>query len=330
MVMPNRSESSGDYRYGFGGHEKDDEIKGQGNHYSFGDYGYDPRIVVRFNLDPKAALLPHISPYTVFLGSPIRVTDPDGQFPIIINGKVLDDKERGSTKYWNSKILKTIEKQTGYKLGKSNIGSAKRVSQFSGDFYFVDGDQGTWPSSRYGAGMVQACSDADDIWSKMKETMKDGKITEQLQIISHSRGSAFAEGYMESLREQIKMRAADEGIEFAYDEGSILEYSVNLAPHQSNYIDYQSSGTKNVNISHTGDPLSGNDATGDVINVHSIVDKDMGPIDQHSVGSFNRELKFVLNVLETNKIKSDLKQTLNKWYGYYDNNRSNGGKSKVE
>src|SRR5215204_5109147 len=32
------------YRYGFNGHEQDNEVKGEGNHYSFGDYGYDPRL----------------------------------------------------------------------------------------------------------------------------------------------------------------------------------------------------------------------------------------------------------------------------------------------
>jgi len=30
------------YRYGFNGYEKDDEVKGSGNHYSFSDFGYDP------------------------------------------------------------------------------------------------------------------------------------------------------------------------------------------------------------------------------------------------------------------------------------------------
>lgn len=320
----------GSYRYGFGSHERDDEAKGKGNHYSFGDHGYDPRGARRWNVDPESVLLPHISPYSILLNSPLRVVDVDGQFPIIINGKTLDDEERGSTKYWQTSTLEVIEKQTGYKLGNSNKGSNNRVSQFSGDFYFVDGNQGTWPSERFGAGMVQACLDADDIWGKMKETMKDGKITEQLQVISHSRGSAFAEGYMESLREQIKMKAKAEGIGFAYSEDAIIEYSVNLAPHQSNYINYPTTGTKNVNISHIGDPLSGNDATGDVINIHSVPDKELGPIGQHAVGSFNRELKFVLNLLENNKNKADLKQTLSKWYGYYDNNRTNGGTSKVE
>jgi hypothetical protein len=80
----------------------------------------------------------------------------------------------------------------------------------------------------------------------MKETMnEEGQITEQLQVVTHSRGSAYGAGYMEGMRDEIKKLAEAEGIGFAYDENSIVEYSVNLAPHQSNWIDYEESGSKN-------------------------------------------------------------------------------------
>lgn len=46
------------HRYGFNGHEKDDEIKGSGNHLSFGDYGYDPRTGRRWNVEPKIGKYP--------------------------------------------------------------------------------------------------------------------------------------------------------------------------------------------------------------------------------------------------------------------------------
>ena len=67
------------YSYGFGGHEKDDEIKGSGNHLSFNDYGYDPRTGRRFCLDPHAKDYPEISPYAAFGDNPIFFTDPDGR-----------------------------------------------------------------------------------------------------------------------------------------------------------------------------------------------------------------------------------------------------------
>jgi hypothetical protein len=78
--MPGRNYINGSsYRYGFNGHEKDDEIKGSGNHLSFGDYGYDPRLVRRWNVDPLASKYPHQSPYTAFNNNPIYYTDPDGR-----------------------------------------------------------------------------------------------------------------------------------------------------------------------------------------------------------------------------------------------------------
>ncbi len=37
MLMPDMSWQSSGYRYGFGGHEMDNDVKGTGNHSSFGD-----------------------------------------------------------------------------------------------------------------------------------------------------------------------------------------------------------------------------------------------------------------------------------------------------
>jgi len=52
MIKPGMYYKSDSYRFGFGGHEKDDEVKGSGNHLSFGDMGYDPRIGRRWRPDP--------------------------------------------------------------------------------------------------------------------------------------------------------------------------------------------------------------------------------------------------------------------------------------
>lgn len=70
------------YRYGFGGYEKDDEIKSNGNHVSFGEYGYDPRIGRRWDIDPMSHKTPGISPYSVFFNSPVAIQDPSGEFGI--------------------------------------------------------------------------------------------------------------------------------------------------------------------------------------------------------------------------------------------------------
>lgn len=321
MAMPGRNYNSTDYRYGFGGYEKDDEVKGNGNHYSFSDYGLDPRTGRRWRRDPKAALLPHLSPYLYGLNNPINVIDPDGEFPILVNGEVGqfgpvgNGNQRANPNYWSQDILSTIENQTGYNLQT---------------FKFVDGDQGGTAGTRRTAGAAQAKLDAQGVWNQMKENLnEEGQVTEQLQVITHSKGSAYGAGYMESLATEVKALAKEDGIGFAYDEGSIIEYSVNLAPHQSNSINYSNNSTKNVNISHIGDPLSGNDATGNVINVQSIPEKDSWPTEQHGNGSHNTELNFILNILENNTNKTNLLNEVKTGYQNYDNNRTNGDKSKV-
>jgi RHS repeat-associated protein len=133
MLMLERSIASAAYRYGFGGHEKDDEIKGSGNHLSFGDYGYDTRLGRRWNIDPKTAKAPNESPYAVFGNNPIFYTDPDGKFKLNYTEQQL--KDNGLTKLDvvrfenivnniynlvkdNPQALEAISNTTGFSLNK--------------------------------------------------------------------------------------------------------------------------------------------------------------------------------------------------------------------
>jgi photosystem II stability/assembly factor-like uncharacterized protein len=70
---------TGKYRYGFMNYEKDDEVSGAGNHLGFDDFGYDPRRVGRWNIDPAA--VPQRSPYTFAQNSPIFFEDVEGETP---------------------------------------------------------------------------------------------------------------------------------------------------------------------------------------------------------------------------------------------------------
>jgi RHS repeat-associated protein len=78
MQMPDRNGNSEEYRYSFNGMEKDDEARGKGNQYQFGDYSYDPRLARRFSIDPMAQKYPWQSPYAVFNNNPIYYKDPNG------------------------------------------------------------------------------------------------------------------------------------------------------------------------------------------------------------------------------------------------------------
>jgi RHS repeat-associated protein len=80
-LKPNRCFSSPDYKYGYNGMEKDDEVKGDGNSYDFGARIYDPRIAKFLSIDPQWKKFPDWSPYTYALDNPIYFVDPDGEEP---------------------------------------------------------------------------------------------------------------------------------------------------------------------------------------------------------------------------------------------------------
>lgn len=79
MEMPNRNFTSENYRYGYNGAEKDDEVKGNGNSYDFGARIYDNRLGRWLSLDPLQSKYPDLSPYNFVANSPLVFIDPDGR-----------------------------------------------------------------------------------------------------------------------------------------------------------------------------------------------------------------------------------------------------------
>ena len=63
------------------GEEKDDEIKGEGNHIAYAERGYDPRIGRWISMDTYAPLFPSHSPYNYALNNPIYLVDAEGNYP---------------------------------------------------------------------------------------------------------------------------------------------------------------------------------------------------------------------------------------------------------
>ncbi len=77
MLQPGRHQSSANYRYGFNGMERDDEVKGGGNHLDFGARCYDNRVGRWFSQDP--IIKEHLSPYNFSSNDPIARVDVDGR-----------------------------------------------------------------------------------------------------------------------------------------------------------------------------------------------------------------------------------------------------------
>ncbi|MFZ1636036.1 MAG: RHS repeat-associated core domain-containing protein [Chitinophagales bacterium] len=91
MITVGRSwEAGSEYRYGFNGMERDDEIAGNGNEYDFGNRIYNPRIGRWFKVDILSYNYPFASPYIFCLNSPITFIDPDGNEVIGTDGKPVN------------------------------------------------------------------------------------------------------------------------------------------------------------------------------------------------------------------------------------------------
>jgi len=78
MLLPNRHESSNEYRYGFQGQEKDDEIKGEGNSLNYKYRMHDPRVGRFFAVDPLTSKYPHYSPYQFSGNKVIQFVELEG------------------------------------------------------------------------------------------------------------------------------------------------------------------------------------------------------------------------------------------------------------
>ncbi|MBP8073643.1 MAG: hypothetical protein KAY96_02700 [Bacteroidia bacterium] len=79
MEMPQRGYVSEEYRYGYNGQEKDNEISGNGNSYTALFWKYDARLGRRWELDPVNNS--SISGYATFADNPIFMADPTGAEP---------------------------------------------------------------------------------------------------------------------------------------------------------------------------------------------------------------------------------------------------------
>jgi RHS repeat-associated protein len=78
MLVPNRHDNSGEYRYGFQGQEKDDEVKGEGNSLNYKFRMHDPRVGRFFAMDPLTFKYPWNSPYAFGENDVIRAIELEG------------------------------------------------------------------------------------------------------------------------------------------------------------------------------------------------------------------------------------------------------------
>ncbi len=102
MQLVGRTYQAGDYRYGFNGQERSDDIKAEGNSYTAEFWEYDSRIGRRWNVDPVVKVWE--SPYVSFSNNPNIYIDPNGDNPIDRVKKYAKDNNITSFKLYDDRI----------------------------------------------------------------------------------------------------------------------------------------------------------------------------------------------------------------------------------
>ncbi len=98
MLLPNRHANTSDYRYGFQGQERDDEVKGEGNSVNFKYRMHDSRVGRFFSIDPLIAKYPHYTPYSFSGNKLIDHVELEGLEEAKYGSTVYDAALRNSTK----------------------------------------------------------------------------------------------------------------------------------------------------------------------------------------------------------------------------------------
>ncbi len=141
MIMPQRSTSSGSYRYGFNGKENDNEISSTGNQYDYGFRIYNPRLGRFLSTDPLFKSYPELTPYQFASNTPIKAIDLDGleaKKPDISFG---DHAKLGLAYlyYKIGEIGNQMQERDGLERGKNSSGFAYAVENIGNQLLIVHG-----------------------------------------------------------------------------------------------------------------------------------------------------------------------------------------------
>jgi RHS repeat-associated protein len=141
QVMPNRHGDDNQYRYGFQGQERDDELKGNGNSLNFEYRMADVRIGRFFARDPLAFEYPHNSPYAFSENRVIDAFELEGLESVCFNGTTWHNYDGKSTE----RIGQALGWMERYHQGHL---SAERVQNWKESWYVnVDNKRDYWGRS---------------------------------------------------------------------------------------------------------------------------------------------------------------------------------------
>ena len=175
MEMPGRNYSN--YRYGFQGQEKDDEIKGIGNSITYTYRMHDPRIGRFFSLDPLAPGYPHNSPYAFSENRVIDGLELEGLEAVTIHGTLQGDEDEGNT--FSKEVKNELQR----------IGGNTEMDE---SFRWHEAENLLNTSSDRAAAAERLVQHVFDVRAKMIEDKKIDPEKEGVTLIGYSHGGNVA------------------------------------------------------------------------------------------------------------------------------------------
>lgn len=116
-AMPGRRVEEEEYRYGFNGMEKEEDVAG----YTTMFRQYDPRLGRWLSVDPKGSIQPYLSPYIGMNNNPIFLTDPNGDIAPAIWALIVAAIEAGGQTAVDAVLGATIFVLTGEPYGIGSL-----------------------------------------------------------------------------------------------------------------------------------------------------------------------------------------------------------------
>ena len=143
MLVPNRHGNVQDYRYGFQGQEKDDEVKGEGNSLNYTFRMHDPRVGRFFAVDPLFRDYPWYTPYSFSGNKVMAFVELGGLEEFSIHTYSFSPFSsfgggytgEGPSRKFGSKVDRTNPGKANFKLGASariDLGNSKIIGRAQG------------------------------------------------------------------------------------------------------------------------------------------------------------------------------------------------------
>jgi RHS repeat-associated protein len=253
VLLEGRSMQKTGYRYGFGGHEQEVEITGNGNSIDLGYRICETRIGRTTSIDKYSYKFPGDSPYSYAMNTPLSAVDPDGKLVIFIGGLRLWERDKDQLRTGSKGALNGIYNSDVFNYWCIDKNTFGEMADVSGTFMERIGDNNAWYTSGSSGWTSQATERSADGVAKAEQfhaMVQNGEIkletNETIKIVSHSQGGAHAEGFAEQL-----LTYKDANGDPLY----IIEVIYNITPHQPGDINAPD-GIRSVQYSHPNDAVS--------------------------------------------------------------------------